>query len=122
MFSGLSLVKYLNETTVIILVEHVLQVPWMMLTRPPKLEGGSIGEAKGHKKKVSGGEDVLKCFLRIHESCNASPRRYLIFLSTYMAVYENKKKSILDKQHHLQVKNFFNLIYVNQVFGHILTQ
>ncbi|CAG5115632.1 unnamed protein product, partial [Candidula unifasciata] len=82
--------------------DSMLKVPKMMLTRPPKQEGGTIGEQKAHKKKLSGGEDMLKCFLHIHESCNASPRRYIMFLNTYMSVYEKKKSSILEKQNHLQ--------------------
>ena len=78
----------------------------MLLTRPPKIEGGSIGEGKGHKKKLSGGAELLKCFLHVHESCGAlgaTPRRYMVFLNTYQAVYEKKKRSITEKQHHLQV-------------------
>ncbi|CAL1541204.1 unnamed protein product [Lymnaea stagnalis] len=85
--------------------ESMVKVPWMLLTRPPKIEGGSIGEGKGHKKKLSGGEELLKCFLHVHESCGAlgaTPRRYMVFLNTYQAVYEKKKRSITDKQHHLQ--------------------
>ena len=79
----------------------------MLLTRPPKIEGGSIGAPKeGHKRKLSGGEELLKCFLHVHESCGAlgaTPRRYVVFLNTYQSVYQKKKNSITEKQHHLQV-------------------
>uniref|UniRef100_A0A2C9KF73 Uncharacterized protein n=1 Tax=Biomphalaria glabrata TaxID=6526 RepID=A0A2C9KF73_BIOGL len=71
--------------------DSMLKVPLMLLTRPPKIEGGSIGEIKGHKKKLSGGDELLKSFLHIHESCQslrATPRKYMIFLKTYQSVYE----------------------------------
>ncbi|KAK3801155.1 hypothetical protein RRG08_006872 [Elysia crispata] len=86
--------------------ESMVKVPWMLLTRPPKIEGGSIGAPKeGHKRKLSGGEELLKCFLHVHESCGAlgaTPRRYVVFLNTYQSVYQKKKNSITEKQHHLQ--------------------
>ncbi|XP_055895255.1 cytoplasmic dynein 2 heavy chain 1-like isoform X1 [Biomphalaria glabrata] len=85
--------------------DSMLKVPLMLLTRPPKIEGGSIGEIKGHKKKLSGGDELLKSFLHIHESCQslrATPRKYMIFLKTYQSVYEKNKHKITDKQRHLQ--------------------
>ena len=86
----------------------LFQVPYMLLTKPPKIEGASIGERKTHKRKLSGGEDLLKCFLHVHEHCEqlclgATPRRYVAFLNTYNQVYNNKKKGIERRQHHLQV-------------------
>ena len=80
----------------------------MLLTRPPKIEGASIGESKQHKRKLSGGEELLKCFLHVHESVatsnlGATPRRYIAFLNTYQQVYSHKKQGIELRQHHLQV-------------------
>jgi dynein heavy chain 2 len=80
----------------------------MLLTKPPKIEGATIGETKQHKRKLSGGEDLLKGFLHVHESAaqtnlGATPRRYIAFLNTYQQVYSNKKKGIETRQHHLQV-------------------
>lgn len=81
----------------------------MLLTKPSKVEGASIGEKKTHKRKLSGGEDLLKCFLHVHESCaqanmGATPRRYISFLNTYKTVYNDKKHGLEKKQHHLQVR------------------
>lgn len=80
----------------------------MLLTKPPKIEGASIGEKKSHKRKLSGGEELLKGFLQVHESAahanmGATPRRYIAFLNTYQQVYNNKKNGIEKRQHHLQV-------------------
>ncbi|KAK6172722.1 hypothetical protein SNE40_016326 [Patella caerulea] len=85
--------------------ESMVKVPYMLLTRPPKIEGGSIGEPKQGKRKMSGGEELLKCFLQVHESCdpvNSTPRRYMVFLNTYQKVYNTKKFSIEKRQQHLQ--------------------
>ena len=86
-----------------------LQVPYMLLTKPPKIEGASIGKEKQRQRKLSGGEDLLKCFLFVHESCaqanlGATPRRYIVFLNTYQQVYGSKKAGVEKRQHHLQVR------------------
>ena len=89
----------------------------MLLTKPPKIEGASIGEKKTHKRKLSGGEDLLKGFLQVHESLaqasiGATPRRYIAFLNTYQQVYRNKKSGIEKRQYHLQVSRrtrFFHM-------------
>ncbi|ESO93665.1 hypothetical protein LOTGIDRAFT_209197 [Lottia gigantea] len=85
--------------------ESMVKVPYMLLTRPPKIEGGSIGEQKQRQRKLSGGEELLKSFLHVHESCdpvNLTPRRFMVFLNTYQQVYNEKKSSIEKRQHHLQ--------------------
>ncbi|KAK3100036.1 hypothetical protein FSP39_013759 [Pinctada imbricata] len=87
--------------------DSMVKVPYMLLTKPPKVEGATIGEKKGHQRKLSGGEDLLKCFLFVHESCaqanlGATPRRYIVFLNTYQQVYGNKKAGVEKRQHHLQ--------------------
>lgn len=80
----------------------------MLLTKPPKIEGASIGQQKQHKRKLSGGEELLKSFLHVHESCvqsnlGATPRRYIAFLNAYQQIYNLKKAGIEKRQHHLQV-------------------
>ncbi|XP_025088458.1 cytoplasmic dynein 2 heavy chain 1-like isoform X3 [Pomacea canaliculata] len=85
--------------------ESMVHVPRMLLTRPPKVEGGSIGESQQKKRKLSGGEELLKSFLHVHESMgstSATPLRYLTFLRTYEKVYSTKKLNLEAKQKHLQ--------------------
>ncbi|XP_071126281.1 cytoplasmic dynein 2 heavy chain 1-like isoform X2 [Mytilus edulis] len=87
--------------------DSMIKVPYMLLTKPPKIEGASIGEKKTRQRKLSGGEELLKCFLHVHEHCaqlglGATPRRYVAFLNTYQQVYNNKKSGIERRQHHLQ--------------------
>ena len=82
-------------------------MPKLLLTRPPKSEGASIGAKKDRKRKLSGGEDLQKGFMHIHESCKqfgsiATPRRYMTFLHAYEHVYTNKKKGIVTRQERLQ--------------------
>ena len=83
------------------------QVPHLLLTRPPKTEGGAIGEQKTHRRKLSGGDELLKAFLHVHESCTefgATPRRYMAFVYAYQSVYNHKKDKIGTRQNHLQVR------------------
>ncbi|CAH1776602.1 unnamed protein product [Owenia fusiformis] len=85
--------------------ESMVRVPHMLLTRPPKVEGAALSKDKERKRKLSGGDDLLKAFLHVHESCaefGATPRRYISFLNCYQHVYSNKKASIEKNQHHLQ--------------------
>ena len=65
-----------------------------------------MSEKKERKRKLSGGDDLLKGFLHIHESCSpavATPRRYMAFLHAYEDIYARKKAGIEHKHHHLQV-------------------
>ena len=93
----------------VILFVHIhFQVPLLLLTRPPKIEGASLSSKKPKRRKLSGGDDLLKSFLHVHESClgfgtTATPRRYIAFLNTYDEVYSKKKSKIETRQHHLQV-------------------
>ena len=61
---------------------------------------------KSAGRPLTGGEDLIKAFLHIHESCVpmgiATPRNYIIFLKTYKSVYESKKEKIKKRQSHLQ--------------------
>lgn len=86
----------------------------MLLTRPPKVAGASIGEPQGRQRKLSGGEELLKSFLLIHESVgpiSATPLRYLTFVRTYQKVYGTKKDSIEGKRRHLQVGLVLSDVY-----------
>ena len=82
---------------------NVCQVPLQILALPT----GCVGQAVSTlQHKLSGGEDVLKMFLAIHESVDAgsaTPLRYVTFVRTYQNVYSRKKERIEDKQRHLQV-------------------
>lgn len=81
-------------------------MPHLLLTQAPKVEGAALQEKKTHKRKVSGGEDLLKGFLHVHESCQqygATPRRYMAFLNTYKSIYSAKKEGVEKRQQHLQV-------------------
>ncbi|XP_076467409.1 LOW QUALITY PROTEIN: cytoplasmic dynein 2 heavy chain 1-like [Babylonia areolata] len=85
--------------------DSMVKVPFQLLTRPSKEAGMSIGESPGKQRRLSGGEELLKSFLHIHESMgptSATPLRYLTFVRTYQNVYGTKKSSIEEKQRHLQ--------------------
>ncbi|XP_070553238.1 cytoplasmic dynein 2 heavy chain 1-like isoform X2 [Ptychodera flava] len=86
--------------------DSMLRIPKILLTRPPKIEGSSLASTdKQHKRKLSGGDEILKNFLQIHQSCGtamATPRRYMTFLHTYMTVYGHKKRNVEKRQSHLQ--------------------
>ena len=64
-----------------------------------------IDHSKGKGGK-SGGDELVKIFQLIHDSCNpkdAAPRRYMTFLKTYKAVFNEKKDGVVKRQQHLQV-------------------
>lgn len=93
----------------LILSFYIIQVPHMLLTKVPKVEGSSIGGQKKRERKLSGGPELLKCFLSVHNYCvsanlGATPRRYIAFLNTYRSVYSHKKHEIELRQQHLQVR------------------
>ena len=74
----------------------------------PTEEGAGLGEKKVNRRRLSGGDELLKGFLHVHESCmkfGATPRRYMAFLHAYKSVYSKKKNGIETRQHHLQVFN-----------------
>ncbi|XP_076446844.1 LOW QUALITY PROTEIN: cytoplasmic dynein 2 heavy chain 1-like [Babylonia areolata] len=89
--------------------DSMTRVPFMLLTRPHKdAGGGPMGggsEAQSKERKLSGGEDLLKSFLLVHESVEtwvATPLRYLTFVRAYQKVYGTKKYSIEGIQQRLQ--------------------
>ncbi|XP_074649972.1 cytoplasmic dynein 2 heavy chain 1-like [Tubulanus polymorphus] len=80
------------------------KVPLMLLTQEPKVEGARLQKQK-EKRRLSGGEELLKSFLHVHETStqfDATPRRYMAFLHTYLNVYNKKKEGVEKRQHHLQ--------------------
>ena len=79
------------------------------------------------RRHLSGGEDLLRGFLMVHESCAeignmATPRRFMTFLHCYQQLYRLKKEGIENKQKHLQVRVMFYSINVLAAFfleGHL---
>ncbi|XP_071951365.1 cytoplasmic dynein 2 heavy chain 1-like isoform X2 [Antedon mediterranea] len=85
------------------------KIPKDLLTRPIKNENEVALTAqekkKKHRRKLSGGDELVKNFLEIHKSCDelhATPRRYMTFLHTYRAVYHKKKSGVENKRTHLK--------------------
>ena len=81
------------------------QLPQALMTRPVKSDKESD---KKKKRKLSGGDELLRGFLLIHESIaatstSATPRRFMAFLRAYEQMYASKKEGIEIKQQHLQV-------------------
>lgn len=86
--------------------ESMVQLPHLILTKEAKVEGAALSNEKPKKRKLSGGQELLKGFLHIHESCiqfgEATPRRYMAFVNTYKQVYSDKKVKIETRTRHLQ--------------------
>ena len=64
-----------------------------------------LRQSEATKRPITGGEDLVKTFLKIHHSCLSSggtPRRYIAFLKTYRAVYSKHKETIGKKQTRLR--------------------
>ena len=83
--------------------QSMLHVPKMFLrnTIGTKL----LRKQANTERPVTGGDDLFKAFLHIHESClhlGSTPRKYVTFLKTYMSVYQTRKEAIKNKQNHLQ--------------------
>ena len=88
--------------------DSMVHVPRLLLTKPSKVEGATLGKKPEKARKLSGGDDLLKGFLHIHEACMAfgpiaTPRRYVSFVTAYQSVYEKKKSKIEERQTHLKV-------------------
>ena len=80
------------------------------MTRTKKSDKDKKDKEKDKKqRKLSGGDDLLRGFLHVHETIsssdgsNATPRRYMTFLRTYEQLYSKKKEAIETKQQHLKV-------------------
>lgn len=57
------------------------------------------------KRPITGGDDLVKTFLKIHQSCfmsGGTPRRYIAFLKTYKTVYSKHKETVAKKQTRLR--------------------
>ena len=83
----------------------MIQIPRMLLSGYSHRSGSVVVKSD---RPLSGGDELLKAFLHIHQSClssGATPRRYMTLLKTYQSVYGEKKQKILKKQSHLQVDN-----------------
>ena len=78
------------------------------MSQPEKSDKPSDKKQKA-RRHLSGGEDLLRGFLLVQESCAeigsmATPRRYMTFLHCYRQLYRLKKEGIEHKQQHLQVE------------------
>ena len=64
------------------------------------------GGDSSRQRPLTGGDDLVKLFLHIHESSaqtgGATPRKYITFLNTYKSVYDSRKERTLKRQSHLQ--------------------
>ena len=90
--------------------DSMVQVPGLLLTRESKADGASLGKKQERKRQLSGGDDLLKGFLHIHDACQAfgpiaTPRRYVAFVTAYQSVYQKKKSKIEERQVHLKVRS-----------------
>ena len=64
-----------------------------------------LRQSEATKRPLTGGEELVKTFLKIHHSSPSSggtPRRYIAFLKTYKAVYSKRKEAIIKNQTHLR--------------------
>ena len=64
-----------------------------------------LRQAEVAQRPITGGEDLVKTFLKIHQSClpsGGTPRRYIAFLKTYKSVYSKHKDTIGKKQTRLR--------------------
>ena len=84
----------------------MLRIPGMYL-QDSLVTGAAkyLSKDKPAERPLTGGEELIKSFLYIHETCTskgATPRKYLTFLKTYKSVYQSRKEKILEQQNHLQ--------------------
>ena len=82
--------------------QSMLRIPRLFLQN---VVGMKLRQGEAAKRPVTGGDDLIKTFLKIHRSCLASggtPRRYIAFLKTYKAVYSKRKETVVKQQTHLQ--------------------
>ena len=83
--------------------QSMQKIPQLFLQNVVGMKLLRRGEAT--KRPVSGGEELICTFLKIHNSCLTSggtPRRYIAFLKTYRTVYSKRKDIIVTKQSHLK--------------------
>lgn len=80
----------------------MIKLPQLLLTKEERKEGENIGQKKEKRKReVSGGEELLRSFYKIHASVtdvNATPKKYVTFIKTYETVYAREKDQITSRQ------------------------
>ncbi len=81
--------------------QSMLKIPQLFLS------GGHLHRKTDHGtlRPLTGGDDLVKAFLHIHNSCfqyGATSRKYITFLKTYKRVYQSRKENIQKQQSHLQ--------------------
>ncbi|XP_033632471.1 cytoplasmic dynein 2 heavy chain 1-like isoform X2 [Asterias rubens] len=86
--------------------DSMKELPKMLLSsRANEDNKKDKGKDSKRRRKISGGDELIKTFLQIHRSAsarNSTPRRYVTFLHTYMSVYQKKKAGVELRQKHLQ--------------------
>ena len=85
--------------------QSMLRIPQMFLQNTVGTKLLRRKELQGSERPVTGGEELVKAFLHIHNSClstGATPRKYMTFLRTYQSVYASRKRRVLKRQSHLQ--------------------
>ena len=81
--------------------QSMLRIPQLFLGGGHLLRKADTGSLR----PVTGGDDLVKAFLHIHNSCipyGATPRKYITFLKTYKRVYRSRKENIQKQQSRLQ--------------------
>jgi len=74
--------------------QSMLRIPQMFLQNTVGTKLLRRKELQGSERPVTGGEELVKAFLHIHNSClstGATPRKYMTFLRTYQSVYASRK-------------------------------
>ena len=83
--------------------QSMLRIPRLLLQ---SVVGGKLlRQGEVGRRPLTGGDELVKMFLQIHQSClssGATPRRYIAFLRTYKSVYSKRKEIVVKKQNHLQ--------------------
>ena len=86
----------------------MLKLPQMLLQSSSMSGAARLlnQQDKESNRPLTGGGDLVKLFLYIHESCAesgvATPRNYITFINTYKSVYQSRKEKIHKRQNRLQ--------------------
>ena len=85
----------------------MVKLPQLLLTKEERVEGEGIGaeKKKAKERKVSGGDELLRSFYKVHSSLSnaedLAPRKYVSFIKTYRTVYSREKRQITTRQQKL---------------------
>uniref|UniRef100_T1IHY1 Cytoplasmic dynein 2 heavy chain 1 n=1 Tax=Strigamia maritima TaxID=126957 RepID=T1IHY1_STRMM len=87
--------------------ESMLKIPELILSGGLATDNpdGEPEKSISKKRRFSGPTDFANYFVQIHDTISkniSTPRRFVMFLKTYIAVYNRKKKGISERQKHLQ--------------------